>query len=299
MKTVKEQIADYVEQHPNCTTFECQESIGCTINYVRVVFKEIGYKAPIVQSKRRKYVEGNVIGDNNVFFKQRLYDGNGIFICPLCGKEFTGNISCVGRGLIKSCGCLHDITSKNNTFKDLTGQKFGKLTAKYCLPYSTPDNRAIWHCVCECGGEKDVVGKLLRQGHTISCGCSNSKGEVKLRQILISLGLKFEEQKFFDNFTNEQNHYYRFDFYLPDYNTCIEYDGIQHYKTMGWQTEKGLTETKKRDSIKNNYCIENNITLIRIPYINYKDINEETISNLLKGVKYGTLQQVCTFGEVY
>lgn len=68
---------------------------------------------------------------------------------------------------------------------------------------------------------------------------------------------------------------------------------------MGWQTEKGLTETKKRDSIKNNYCIENNITLIRIPYINYKDINEETISNLLKGVKYGTLQQVCTFGEVY
>lgn len=97
MKTVKEQIADYVEQHPNCTTFECQESIGCTINYVRIVFKEIGYKAPIVQSKRRKYVEGNVIGDNNVFFKQRLYDGNGIFICPLCGKEFTGNISCVGR----------------------------------------------------------------------------------------------------------------------------------------------------------------------------------------------------------
>ena len=161
MKTVKEQIADYVEQHPNCTTFECQESIGCTINYVKIVFKEIGYKAPIVQSKRRKYVEGNVIGDNNVFFKQRLYDGNGIFICPLCGKEFTGNISCVGRGLIKSCGCLHDITSKNNTFKDLTGQKFGKLTAKYCLPYSTPDNRELWPCGFECGCDKEVGGSLL------------------------------------------------------------------------------------------------------------------------------------------
>lgn len=299
MKTIKEQIIDYVEQHPNCTTFECQESIGCTINYVRTVFKKIGYKAPIVQPKRIKYVEGNVIGDNNVFFKQRLDSENGIFICPLCGKEFAGSISGVGKGLIKSCGCLHDAAARNNTFKDLTGQKFGKLTVQYCLPYSTSENRAIWHCVCECGGEKDVVGKSLRQCHTISCGCSNSKGEVKLKQILTLLKIKFEEQKTFEDFITEHNRYYRFDFYLPEYNTCIEYDGKQHYKVTGWQTEEKLADTKYKDSIKNSYCIENNITLIRIPYTHYDNINEETISNLLKEVKDGTLQQVCTFGEVY
>lgn len=170
MKTVKEQIIDYVEQHPNCTVLECKDSIDCTAEYVRKIFKEINYTAPPIKRKGRiKYIEGNVIGDNNVFFKQRLDKNNGVFICPLCGKEFTGSISGVGRGLIKSCGCLHDIASRNNTFKDLTGQKFGKLTAQYCLPYSTADNRAIWHCTCECGGEKDVVGKFLRQGHTISC----------------------------------------------------------------------------------------------------------------------------------
>ncbi len=298
MKTVKEQIIDYVEQHPNCTTFECKESIGCTINYVRIIFRQIGYKAPIVQPKRIKYVEGSVIGTNNVFFKQRLDSNNGIFVCPICGKEFKGDISGVGKGLIKSCGCLLNMTARNKTFKDLTGQKFGKLTVQYCLPYSTVDNRAIWHCTCECGGEKDVVGKLLRQGHTISCGCSNSKGEVKLRQIFISLGVKFEEQKTFDDFTNKKNYSYRFDFYLPDYNTCLEYDGVQHYKTTGWQTEERLAETKDRDSIKNSYCIKNNITLIRIPYTHYNDMSEETISNLLKGVKDGTFQQVCTFGEV-
>lgn len=300
MKTIKEQIIDYVEQHPNCTVLECKDSIDCTAEYVRKIFKEINYTAPPIKRKGRiKYIEGNVIGDNNVFFKQRLDKNNGVFICPLCGKEFTGSISGVGRDLIKSCGCLHNISSRNNTFKDLTGQKFGKLTAQYCLPYSTADNRAIWHCTCECGGEKDVVGKLLRQGHTVSCGCSNSKGEVKLKQILIGLKIKFEEQKTFADFVNEHNHYYRFDFYLPDYNTCIEYDGIQHYKVAGWQTEEGLAETKRRDSIKNNYCIKNNITLIRIPYTHYDDMNEKIISNLLKGVENGTLQQVCTFGEVY
>lgn len=113
------------------------------------------------------------------------------------------------------------------------------------------------------------------------------------------LKIKFEEQKTFEDFTTEHNRYYRFDFYLPEYNTCIEYDGIQHYKVTGWQTEERLADTKYKDSTKNSYCIENNITLIRIPYTHYDDINEETISNLLKGVKDGTLHQVCTFGEVY
>lgn len=44
MKTVKEQIIDYVKQHPNCTTFECQESIGCTIDYVRTILRKLVIK---------------------------------------------------------------------------------------------------------------------------------------------------------------------------------------------------------------------------------------------------------------
>lgn len=93
MKTVKEQIIDYVKQHHNCTTFECQESIGCTIDYVRIVFRKIGYKAPIVQPKRIKYVEGNVIGDNNVFFKQRLDSENGIFIARFVEKNLLETLA--------------------------------------------------------------------------------------------------------------------------------------------------------------------------------------------------------------
>ena len=58
-----------------------------------------------------------------------------------------------------------------------------------------------------------------------------------------------------------------FDFYLPDYNTIIEFDGIQHYKAVKcFGGEKRFKETKKHDKIKNNYCEKNNIKMVRIKY---------------------------------
>lgn len=53
---------------------------------------------------------------------------------------------------------------------ELTGQKFGRLTV---IGIAGKDNRGeiIWHCVCDCGGEKDVLSSNLRKGLTQSCGC--------------------------------------------------------------------------------------------------------------------------------
>lgn len=56
---------------------------------------------------------------------------------------------------------------------DLTGQKFGKLTALYPVPDKA--HRARWHCVCECGNEKDVLQQNLSDGHVRSCGCILSR----------------------------------------------------------------------------------------------------------------------------
>lgn len=59
---------------------------------------------------------------------------------------------------------------------------------------------------------------------------------------------------------------------------CIEFDGIQHFKNIGyWGDKKGLIENKKRDEIKNNYCINNNIKLIRVRY-------DENIEEKLKDI---------------
>ena len=74
-----------------------------------------------------------------------------------------------------------------------------------------------------------------------------------------------------------------FDFYIePDYRNkifisqsyFIEFDGIQHFQSSsGWNTEEQLTKTKNNDKIKNEYCIKNNIPLIRIPYTHLEKIS--------------------------
>lgn len=58
--------------------------------------------------------------------------------------------------------------------KDISGMKFGKLTA---IERAENDNngRAKWRCMCDCGNEATVLGKLLRNGHTKSCGCLNKE----------------------------------------------------------------------------------------------------------------------------
>ena len=72
-----------------------------------------------------------------------------------------------------------------------------------------------------------------------------------------------------------------FDFYLPDYNICVEYDGELHYKSVDYfGGEKALQDTQMRDDIKTQYCINNNIHLIRIPYWEFENINTILSSEL-------------------
>ena len=58
-------------------------------------------------------------------------------------------------------------------YKDIKGQKFGKLTAIH-LEY-IKNGRAYWSCLCECGKSKIVLGKNLRSGATYHCGCLTSE----------------------------------------------------------------------------------------------------------------------------
>ena len=76
-----------------------------------------------------------------------------------------------------------------------------------------------------------------------------------------------------------------FDFYLPDLNIAIEYDGIQHYQpVVTFGGEEAFAELKLNDAFKTEYCYKNNIKLIRIPYTEYNTISE-FLDNELKGNK--------------
>ena len=103
--------------------------------------------------------------------------------------------------------------------------------------------------------------------------CNRSKGEIKISEILNSMSVEFEDQKTFEGCKNIN--LLEFDFYLPYYNVCVEFDGKQHFESIDiFGGELEFEKNKLRDSIKNIFCKENNIKLIRIPYYEIDNIEQ-------------------------
>ena len=95
--------------------------------------------------------------------------------------------------------------------------------------------------------------------------CSINKNELLIKKILNEQNIKYEHQKSFKGCRYIKP--LRFDFYLPDYNICIEFDGKQHYELhMFFGGEKEFTKRQIRDQIKTDFCLKNNIELNRIKY---------------------------------
>lgn len=67
---------------------------------------------------------------------------------------------------------------------------------------------------------------------------------------------------------------FRFDFYLPNINTCIEYDGEQHFRPVEYfGGEDAFNRQIIYDNVKNEWCRKNGVNLIRIPYTDYDKID--------------------------
>ena len=196
-----------------------------------------------------------------------------------CGNVVSVRGHDLRQNKIQSCGCLRKENTKSINYKDLKGQKFGKLTVLYMCDYQI-DKHSVWHCKCECGNEKDIMGKHLLSGATQSCGCLKSSGELKLITVLKQMNIEFETQKTFDSCKNVLPLY--FDFYIPRYNMVIEYNGIQHYESIKFfGGEQRLEEQKQNDLIKRQWCKEHQIKFVEISYLEQNRINEEYIKKIL------------------
>lgn len=156
--------------------------------------------------------------------------------------------------------------SIHSNAKNLTNQRFGKLTA--IKPTGERiNNNIVWLCKCDCGNYHKVYAKLLLSGHVQSCGCLNSIGERNIQLILDSNNISYikEYQVQIDNKSR------RFDFAIMENNQIIrliEFDGIQHTEDYisGYYTIEQCQEIKKRDMEKNEYAKHCNIPLVRLPY---------------------------------
>lgn len=108
-----------------------------------------------------------------------------------------------------------------------------------------------------------------------------SKGEILVANWLTDNNIKFTQEyivKF--PFLVKKKPFVFIDFYLPDHNTFIEYNGKQHYKYVQYfhKTPYDFTRQLIRDNVVRSYCEQNNIKLIEIPYY----LKESEVFELLK-----------------
>ncbi len=128
---------------------------------------------------------------------------------------------------------------------------------------------------CKCGNMWEVQPTNFLKNKTCIFCSPRSKGEELIAKMLDEMNVLYVREKRFNDCIGKKK--LPFDFYLPKYNILIEYDGIQHFKASF--NEKEFDNIKINDKIKNDYCKNNNIKLIRIPYWDF-----DNIENILKSV---------------
>lgn len=188
-----------------------------------------------------------------------------------CGKETIVRTEYLRNGHTTSCGCA---CGRIN----IIGKRYGKLVVLEKI------QGGLHLCQCDCGNKIKVFTYNLNNGNTQSCGCLKSKGELKINQLLNQMNYEYSTQYTFPDllFPDTQHKAY-FDFAILEnkqLKCLIEYDGQQHY--YGWAGDlKSLQEIQKRDEIKDAYCKQKHIKLIRIKYDEYNALTKERLEELI------------------
>lgn len=227
-------------------------------------------KQDILKQTEQKWI-GQIINNWTILKKDPDKPRNWICECN-CPAHTIKSMRIDTLKLSKGCPSC---SAAQNKLVDLTGKKFGHWTVLKRGEGPT-EKHTYWLCECDCNAhtQKNIDAYKLKNGISTSCGCdTRSKGENIIAYILKQNNIKFEQQKIFPSCKLSDYGIARFDFYI-DNKYLIEYDGQQHFilRDSGWNTEEKLQRTKERDQLKNQWCKDNNIPLIRIPYTHLKDL---------------------------
>lgn len=210
-----------------------------------------------------------------------------IIFCPDHGEYETTPISHLKHGCKK---CYYKIIGK--TLKKNTNTFINQASKKH-------NNYYDYSLVEYKGNHKKVTiicpkhGKFNQNpsSHLIGSGCPScrmSKGESSVESFLIENSINYIKQHTFNDCRNKN--VLPFDFFLTDYNICVEYDGKQHFVNNDRRSFYFKNDTKSNDIIKNNYCLNNNINLIRICYRDFNKI-EKILYDKMKQYKKITQEE--------
>lgn len=210
-----------------------------------------------------------------------------IYKCKICGEIYHASIETINNGYIhRPCfSKFHKLQKQSHN--DVVAKIFNKNPHLIVIGNYTGAKNNIRIKCNQCGFEWESNANELYSKIKYCPQCCMSYGEYRISQYLLFNNINFVTQKTFDGC--EYHKKLRFDFYIPDYNICIEYQGKQHYVPVDFTSK--LTETEKenvlkeniiRDNIKREYCNKNNIHLLEIKYTEFEyieDILDEYFKN--------------------
>lgn len=255
----------------NCTIDQSENLVGQQFGFLTVLERDYNY------AKEHNITSG-------VYWKCKC----------ICNNITTVRASALKNNDTTSCGCKKFETIRSKQMNNITGQHFGKLLAiKPDFDYAkrtgikNSGNTIYWECLCDCGQVCIKSYNDLVRGKAINCpNCTvKSKGENQIKTILIENNIPFVYNKeYFKDLLGDKG-LLRYDFILLDNNIpyrLIEFDGLQHYQSIGYfGGQERFQLQKKYDNIKNEYAKKHNIPLVRIPY------TEKNITlDILLGDKY-------------
>ena len=231
---------------------------------------------------RDKFIKScNELYDNKYNYDQAVYLNNKIpleVICPIHGSFWKTPLSHLNR----NTGCPECVsgTTKWDTAKfireatSIHGNKYDYSKAIY--------NNGITPIIIICPVHGEFMQKPVNHIHDKNgCPtCRESKGEKKIRVFLEMHNIDYQSQKTYNDCIYKAHLYY--DFFIPDKNTLIEFDGRQHFEPDAFINKDSKLEViKMRDSIKTAYAISHGIKLLRIPYTELSKISDILTEHLL------------------
>ena len=253
-------------------------------------------KQGIEQTFTLDYIRNYILlyGDGDILISQeRLGCKEKIEIfCHMCQKNYfmvfdrfkSGNrcrdCSYIKRGKERSDKLIFDGHNLGEENPDLLLEWDWSKNA--ISPYRVCSNSKIavfWLCP-KCG--KSYEAKIGHRAGKSKSGCpfcKVSKGELKIRKCLENHKIKYVDQYEFKDCKCKK--LLPFDFYLTEYNICLEYSGQQHFYAIDYfGGEKAFEAQKRRDDIKKDYCFSKKIKLIEIPYWDFNNIENILIKEL-------------------
>ena len=240
---------------------ECEERYSSVFDFSFVQYKDMSTPVEIVCKTCGNHfwrLPADLLGKKN-------------WGCPYCNKKHVWTTEEFVQILKDYFGSAYDFSEveyvNNKTPIKIICPEHGPF-------YKTPGN--IWI--------------IINSGREILCPyCRISEGENRIYKDLLKIGFMDEyitRQKFYEDLyifspIKNRKYFLKFDFYLPQYNLCIEYQGEQHYIPVEyWGGEEELKKNQEYDLLKKNYCKDNKISLLEIKY----DIPLEQIESSLKAL---------------